>query len=215
MLECLKVSSKRWIIRVYFIKKVSLNNNNIGESRLSADIYVDSDENNETLFFYNTNLSILDNETIAESLAFAISVESAENALEMEPDGYAIPLFNEWLHRAGRLPYSKELNYFVYDYLPEFDLNAVVNELGEETVKELALLPFSNDGQNYDQTLEKKLAEFVSKLKENKKEGIKKLEYVVELLEEKSGNRAKALAAVFAHILNKSINNTYISSSDF
>jgi len=59
------------------------------------------------------------------------------------------------------------------------------------------------------------LAEFVSKLKENKKEGIKKLEYVVELLEEKSGNRAKALAAVFAHILNKSINNTYISSANF
>ncbi|MEM3279628.1 MAG: hypothetical protein QXP26_06640, partial [Fervidicoccaceae archaeon] len=101
----------------------------------------------DSLFHVNPSMAEIDDITLSRSLSFALSIESIESMLDVEPEGYVPAIFNEWIRRVGKLPYSRELNYFVYDYLPEFDSNALIEILGEEVVEKLLVIPFSdNDG---------------------------------------------------------------------
>ncbi|MGB9725732.1 MAG: hypothetical protein ACP5I2_03785 [Fervidicoccaceae archaeon] len=165
-------------------------------------------ESSDSIVFVGHSLNEVSNEELAISFSFAASIESMEVVLGVDPEGYLQPLFNEWLRRIGRFPYSKDLNYFVYEHLPEFDLNFLIENIGEVVLERLLKLPFSNDETEAQYLLEK-LADFVSKLENGKREELYK---VVSGLESSCGSKAKALTAVFAHLLNKSINNTFVFS---
>jgi len=168
-------------------------------------------DENETLFQTASSLSEIDNDSFAASFAFAISIESMETILGMEAEGYVPLIFDEWLRRIGRIPYSKELNQFVYEHLPEFDLNALVQGIGEEGIERILTSSLTGKDDESEYVLER-IAAFVSKLNEGARD---ELYRVVAILEKKSQSRIKAIAAVFAHLLNKTINVTYPAASLF
>lgn len=166
-------------------------------------------EHGDSIITTNQSLSEINNDTLATSLSFAASLESMETVLGVEPDGYFPTLFNEWLKRIGRIPYSRNLNYFVYERLPEFDLNALVEIIGEEALEKVFKLPFLEE-ENDVKILLEKLREFVSKLRGGLEEELFK---IINELESKSKSKVKAIVAVYAHLINKSINNAFVASS--
>ena len=149
--------------------------------------------------------SSIDDDTISEMLASHISIESLIVELGETPPQYSEILFNIWLNRVGRLPYDPKLNDLVYEVLKDLDTNTILNAIGEEGVRFLlraSLYP------PLDDTLEETLVEsmearLLAILNWNHQDSMLEL---INSFEHRGYPRRKAVAAIWAHILNRVIN---------
>ncbi|AFH42199.1 hypothetical protein IOK49_02505 [Fervidicoccus fontis] len=169
----------------------------------------DSNEINDSIFkesYILYKLSELSNIELSAIFEKSLSNESFELNLGIEPDGYAQILFNEVLRRAGRLPYSKELNFYIYNDLLEFTVEDIIQSVGEEKLEKLIM--FMLDENDKKEEIEAIIFEMVKNFSNND-EVIEKYHEVKNALIRKYEKEKSVIKSFIAHMINKAINNSF------
>lgn len=174
---------------------------------MSSEIYNFS--SNDEVLIANNVLSQLTDEEIAYTLAHSLQIESFQIQLGFEADGYSVALYNEWLKRVGRLPYTKELNYFVYDDLPEFDIEHIIKVWGESTLSKIIIMATKKElNEKEILFMESKLKSLIKSFSSDSNL-LASYEKAKEALIKKYGQVSSIITSFVAHIINKAINNTF------
>ncbi len=154
----------------------------------------------------------LTNEEIAKTLANALSIESFALHTGVEPEGLSLQLYNQWIKRLGRLPYSLELNTFVYEELPEFDVEDFIESIGEKDLETiLVILTKKINDKHVEEAvceyIENRVLKFMEDLgAEDKWEIYQQISHILFM---KYGRKVNVLKSLIAHLLNKAINNSF------